>query len=62
MTRLRQLLIEQLQRRNFAETTIRSYVHCVEHLRRLRNRCHQSKIRVDNIPRNRYVPYQPDGI
>ncbi len=31
MTRLRQLMIEELQRRNFAETTIRSYVHGVEH-------------------------------
>ena len=27
MTHLRQLMIEKLQRRNFAETTIRSYVH-----------------------------------
>ena len=27
---LRQLMIEELQRRNFAETTIRSYVHGVE--------------------------------
>ena len=34
MTRLRQLLIEELQRRNFAETTIRSYVHGVEHFSR----------------------------
>ena len=31
MTHLRQLMIEELQRRNFAETTIRSYVHGVEH-------------------------------
>ena len=34
MTRLRQLLIEELQRRNFADTTIRSYVHGVEHFSR----------------------------
>ena len=34
MTRLRQLMIEELQRRNFAETTIRSYVHGVEHFSR----------------------------
>jgi integrase/recombinase XerD len=31
VTHLRQLMIEELQRRNFAETTIRSYVHDVEH-------------------------------
>lgn len=31
---LRQLMIEELQRRNFAETTIRSYVHGVEHFSR----------------------------
>ena len=34
MTHLRQLMIEELQRRNFAETTIRSYVHGVEHFSR----------------------------
>ena len=31
MTRLRELMIEELRRRNFAETAIRSYVHGVEH-------------------------------
>ena len=31
MTRLRELMLEELRRRNFAETTIRSYVHGVEH-------------------------------
>jgi hypothetical protein len=31
VTDLRQLMIEELQRRNFAESTIRSYVHGVEH-------------------------------
>jgi hypothetical protein len=31
VTHLRQLMIEELQRRNFAESTIRSYVHGVEH-------------------------------
>ena len=34
MTQLRQLMIEELQRRNFAATTIRSYVHGVEHFSR----------------------------
>ena len=34
MTYLRQLMIEELRRRNFAETTIRSYVHGVEHFSR----------------------------
>ena len=34
MTHLRQLMIEELQRRNYAETTIRSYVHGVEHFSR----------------------------
>jgi site-specific recombinase XerD len=31
VTHLRQLMIEELRRRNFAESTIRSYVHGVEH-------------------------------
>jgi integrase/recombinase XerD len=34
VTHLRDLMIEELQRRNFAETTIRSYVHGVEHFSR----------------------------
>ena len=34
MTRLRQLMIEELRRRNFADSTIRSYVHGVEHFSR----------------------------
>ena len=34
MNQLRQLMIEELQRRNFAETTIRSYVHGMEHFSR----------------------------
>jgi integrase/recombinase XerD len=34
VTHLRQLMIEELHRRNFAETTIRSYVHGVEHFSR----------------------------
>ena len=34
VNQLRQLMIEELQRRNFAETTIRSYVHGMEHFSR----------------------------
>ncbi len=34
MTHLRQLMIEELRRRNFAESTIRAYVHGVEHFSR----------------------------
>ena len=34
MTHLRQLMLEELRRRNFAETTIRSYLHGVEHFSR----------------------------
>jgi len=34
VTRLRQLMIEELQRRNFAQNTIRSYVYGVEHFSR----------------------------
>jgi integrase/recombinase XerD len=34
VTHLRQLMIEELRRRNFAETTVRSYVHGVEHFSR----------------------------
>ena len=35
MTGQRQLLIEELRRRNFAESTIRSYLHAVEPLQPL---------------------------
>ena len=34
MTHLRQIMLEELRRRNFAETTIRSYLHGVEHVSR----------------------------
>ncbi len=34
MTHLRQLMLEELRRRNFADTTIRSYLHGVEHFSR----------------------------
>lgn len=39
MTHLRQLMIEELRRRNFAETTIRTYVHGVEHFSQYFHRC-----------------------
>ena len=34
MNQLRQLMLEELQRRNFAATTIRTYLHGVEHFSR----------------------------
>ena len=34
MTHLRQIMLEELRRRNFAKTTIRSYLHGVEHFSR----------------------------
>jgi hypothetical protein len=34
VTHLRQIMIEELQRRNFAESTIRTYLHGVEHFSR----------------------------
>ena len=34
MNQLRQLMLEELRRRNFADTTIRSYLHGVEHFSR----------------------------
>ena len=34
MTHLRQIMIEELRRRNFADSTIRSYLHAVEHFSR----------------------------
>ena len=34
MTHLRQIMIEELRRRNFAESTIRTYLHGVEHFSR----------------------------
>ena len=34
MTHLRQIMLEELRRRNFADSTIRSYLHAVEHFSR----------------------------
>jgi len=38
VTRLRQIMVEELRRRNYAESTIRSYIHTVEHFSRYFNR------------------------
>jgi hypothetical protein len=37
VTHLRQLMIEELPRRNFADSTIRSYIHGVEHFSQVTN-------------------------
>ena len=34
MTHLRQIMLEELRRRNYAESTIRTYIHTVEHFSR----------------------------
>ena len=34
MTHLRQIMLQELRRRNFADSTIRSYLHAVEHYSR----------------------------
>ena len=34
MTRLRQIMLEELRRRNYAESTIHAYIHTVEHFSR----------------------------
>ena len=38
MTHLRQMMLEELERRNYAQTTIDCYVHAVEHFSRHFNR------------------------
>ena len=38
MTRLRQIMLEELRRRNYAESTIRSYIHTLKHFSRYFNR------------------------
>jgi hypothetical protein len=40
VNQLRQLMLEELRRRNFADTTIRSYLHGVEHFSRYFRRRH----------------------
>jgi integrase/recombinase XerD len=34
LTHLRQIMLEELRLRNFADSTIRSYLHAVEHFNR----------------------------
>ena len=34
MTHLRQIMLEELRRRNYAESTIDAYIHTVEHFSR----------------------------
>ena len=34
MTQLRQIMLEELRRRNYAESTIHAYIHTVEHFSR----------------------------
>jgi integrase/recombinase XerD len=34
VTRLRQIMLEELRRRNYAESTIHAYIHTVEHFSR----------------------------
>ena len=34
MTHLRQIMLEELRRRNYAESTIHAYIHTVEHFSR----------------------------
>ena len=34
MTHLRQIMLEELRRRNYAESTIQIYIHTVEHFSR----------------------------
>jgi integrase/recombinase XerD len=38
MTRLRKMMLEELQRRNFSEDTVRHYIHTVEDFARHFNR------------------------
>jgi len=38
VTHLRQIMLEELRRRNYAESTIRTYIHTVEHFSRYSHR------------------------
>ena len=44
MNQLRQLMLEELRRRNFADTTIRSYLHGVSHFSRYFRRPQQKRV------------------
>ena len=59
MTHLRQLMIEELQCRNFAPGTIRAYVHGVEHFSQYFHRIRQTNCMVDNC---RCVAAQAAGV
>lgn len=58
MTHLRQLMVEELQRRNFAETTIRSYVHGGEHFSRY---FHRRPDQLGPAKRDRQIASQETG-
>jgi len=49
-------MIEELQRRNFAESTIRSYVHGVEHFSKYFGR------RPDRLGPQQYPPVSGDAV
>ena len=51
MNQLRQLMLEELRRRNFAETTIRSYLHGVEHFSRYFRRRPDQRPLMDSVCR-----------
>jgi integrase/recombinase XerD len=48
VTQLRQIMLEELRRRNFADTTIRSYLHGVEHFSRY-FRCRPDQLGPEDI-------------
>ena len=48
MTHLRQIMLEELRRRNFADSTIRSYLHAVEHYSRYFH-CRPDQLGPENI-------------
>ena len=52
MTHLRQVMLEELQRRNFASTTISSYLHAVEQFAR------HFKCRPDRLNQTHLRSYQ----
>jgi len=56
---LRQLMLEELRRRNFADTTIRTYLHGVEHFSRYFRR-RPDQLGPEDIPAPTVgIPYDP---